>query len=38
MIGSYIGLMHEKGILKKKKINKSINMYIEEAAKNLDIK
>jgi hypothetical protein len=38
MIGSYIGLIHEKGILKKKKINKSLNMYIEEAAENLDIK
>jgi hypothetical protein len=38
MIGSYIGLIHEKGILKNKKINKSLNMYIEEAAENLDIK
>jgi hypothetical protein len=38
MIGSYIGLMHEKGILKKKRINKSLNMYIKEAAEKLDVK
>jgi hypothetical protein len=38
MIGSYIGLIQEKGIFKKKRINKSLNMYIEEAAKKLNIK
>ena len=38
MIGSYIGLVHEKGILKKRRINKSLNKYIEEAAEKLNIK
>jgi len=38
MIGSYIGLIHEKGIFKKKRINKSLNMYVEEAAEKLNIK
>ena len=38
MIGSYIGLIHEKGIFRKKRINKSLNMYIEEAAERLNIK
>ena len=38
MIGSYIGLVHDKGILKKRRINKSLNKYIEEAAEKLNIK
>ena len=38
MIGSYIGLIQQKGIFSKKRINKSLNMYIEEAAEKLDIK
>ena len=37
MVGSYIGLIHEKGILKKTRINQSLNLYIEEAAEKLGI-
>ena len=38
MIGTYIGLMHNKKNSKKKRITKSLHDYIEEAAEKLNIK
>lgn len=38
MIGSYIGLCHKKGIFNKKRINKTLNDYIDDAAKKLNVK
>ena len=38
MIGTYIGLMHNKGNSKRKRINKSLHDYIEDAAEKLNIK